>query len=248
MISRKNTLITKEQILTTIQAIAKDLGRAPTSLELRRLGGIHPVVVKYRFGKYNSAVRAAGLEPKPTGTGQRLNNDELLKDWGKAVRRLQGAPTQREYEGAGQYSARCLIERFQRWSLVPAAFVQATRRGEAPGQWDDVLEILRRTPPPVRGGGRWMKEIIEAARQGKKHKPGAAETEPTGATLLPPLAGKKCVTATMLAVLLASMALGGGFLRRVLPDAHGDAGARAGKRDGSEHAVCDDGARSGLHY
>jgi hypothetical protein len=36
--------------------------------------------------------------------------------------------------------------------------------------------------------------------------------------LPPPVAEMKCVTATMLAMLVASTVLGGGFLRRVLPD------------------------------
>src|ERR1044071_273847 len=31
-------------------------------------------------------------------------------------------------------------------------------------------------------------------------------------------------------------------------DAYGKADARTGERDGREHAVCDDGARPGIHY
>jgi hypothetical protein len=215
MPGRKNASITKEQILSTIQAIAKDLGRAPTREELERLGGIPPTVVRNRFGKHRTAVRAAGLEPTRTGP-ERVKNERLLEDWGKVVRRLQGAPTQLEYQGAGQYSARCLIERFQRWSLVPTAFVQATSSGEAPGKWNDVLEMIRKTPPPMRGG-RWMKQLLQAVRREKR--PACATGAVTAhASILPPLAGKKCVTATMLAVLVASIVLGGGFLRRVLPD------------------------------
>src|SRR5690348_7570133 len=108
MSTRKNATNTKEQILTTIEAIAKDLGRAPTREELERLGGIPATVVRSRFGKHRTAVRAAGLEPTRTGP-EPIKNERLLEDWGKVVRRLQGAPTQMEYQEAGKYSARCLI-------------------------------------------------------------------------------------------------------------------------------------------
>jgi hypothetical protein len=172
-------------------------------------------VVRSLFERHRTAVRAAGLEPAATGPDRLITNEELLEDWGAIARELKRTPTQSEYQSAGRYSYRCLADRFQRWRRVPEVFVEAASGGVLRDDWNDVLEIIRETPAPVRGGGRWLRKFMAAVRREKRAR---AEAEPTSPGLPAPLAGKKCVTATMLAVLLASMALGGGFLRRVLPD------------------------------
>ena len=94
--------------------------------------------------------------------------------------------------------------------------MEAAGKGELRGDWKDVLEIIRETPTPVPGGSRWMKDFMAAARRAKRAN--GAEAKQAIPGLPPPLQGKKCVTAAMLAMLLASIVLGGGFLRRVLPD------------------------------
>ena len=213
----KKSLISKEQILSAIQDLATDLGRAPTREELEQMGGISPAVVRRHFIRHRSAVRAAGLEPAPTGPGRLIQNEDLLEDWGRVARELKRTPTQTEYESAGKYSYRCVIDRFQRWRLTPAAFIDAETRGALRGEWKDVVEMIRSTPEPGQvTQAQWARKFMAAARRGGR-APGL-QTEPVKPGLPPPVAEMKCVTATMLAMLVASTVLGGGFLRRVLPD------------------------------
>src|SRR5437588_4970925 len=209
-------LITKEKILSAIQKVAKELGRGPTREELEQFGGISVAVVRRLFGRHRTAVRAAGLEAAPTGPDRLITNQQLLENWGEVARELGRAPTKAEYQGAGKYSERSLVLRFQRWSATPRAFVEAAGKGELRGDWKDVLEIIRETPTPVPGGSRWMKNFMAAARRAKRAN--GAEAKQAIPGLPPPLQGKQCVTAAMLAMLLASIVLGGGCLRRVLPD------------------------------
>jgi hypothetical protein len=162
-------------------------------------------------------VRAAGLEPAPTGPGRVIQNEDLLEDWGRVTRELKRTPTQAEYESAGKYSYRCVIDRFQRWRLTPAAFMEAEAKGALRGEWKDVVEMIRSAPEQGQARkARWAREFMAAARRGVRAP--SLQTEPVSAGLPPTLAGMKCVTATMLTVLVASTVLGGGFLRRVLPD------------------------------
>jgi len=210
----KKSLISKEQILSAIQDLATDLGRAPTREELAQMGGISVGAVRKHFTRHLSAVGAAGLEPAPTGPPRIIQNQDLLEDWGRVARELKRMPTRPEYKIAGRYAHRCMIDRFQRWGLMPAAFVEAEAKGALRGEWKDVVEMIGSGPQPARA--RWTRRFMAATR--KSVRTPSVLMGPLKPGLPPPLAGMKCVTATMLAVLVASTVLGGGFLRRVLPD------------------------------
>ncbi|HVG89904.1 MAG TPA: hypothetical protein VNB54_00300 [Alphaproteobacteria bacterium] len=210
----KKSPISKDQILSAIQELATDLGRTPTREELEQRGGISVGAVRRLFIRHRAAVRAAGLEPAPTGPGRLIENEELLEDWGRVTRELKRTPTQTEYESAGKYSYRCVIDRFQRWRLTPAAFIDAEARGALRGEWKDVVEMIGSGPEPARA--RWARRFMAATR--KSVRGPSLLMGPLKPGLPPPVAGMKCVTATMLAALVASTVLGGGFLRRVLPD------------------------------
>jgi hypothetical protein len=213
----KKSLISKEQIISTLQRLATELGRAPTREEMEQMGGISVGAVRKHFTRHRSAVRAAGLEPAPTGPPRIIQNQDLLEDWGRVARELKRMPTRPEYKIAGRYAHRCMIDRFQRWGLMPAAFVEAEAKGALRGEWKDVVEMMRNAPEQGQARrARWAREFMAAARRGVRAP--SLQTEPMRAGIPPPLAGMKCVTATMLAVLVASTVLGGGFLRRVLPD------------------------------
>ncbi|HEX3106407.1 MAG TPA: hypothetical protein VHQ22_18340 [Terriglobales bacterium] len=210
----KKSQISKEQVLSTLQRLATELGRTPTREELEQMSGISVAVVRKHFTRHRTAVREAGLEPAPTGPPRIIQNQDLLEDWGRVARELNRMPTRPEYKVAGRYAHRCLIDRFQRWGLMPAAFMEAEAKGALRGKWQDVVEMIGSGPDPTRA--RWARKFMAATR-----KSGRAPTVlmgPLKPGLPPTLAGMKCVTATMLTVLVASTVLGGGFLRRVLPD------------------------------
>ncbi len=214
----KKSLISKEEVLSTLQQLATELGRAPTREELEQMSGISPAVVRKHFTRHRSAVRAAGLESAPTGPPRMIQNQDLLEDWGRVTRELKRMPTQAEYRSAGKYSYRCVIDRFQRWRLTATAFMDAEAKGALRGEWKDVLETIRSTPErrQVRQA-RWARKFMAAVRRGGPNLQ-MEPMKPLKPALPPPLEGMKCVTTTMLTVLVASTVLGGGFLRRVLPD------------------------------
>jgi HNH endonuclease len=208
----KKDPISKEDVVSAIQAVAKDLGRAPTRPELQRFSGVTPAAVRRLFWSHSSAVRESGLE----GPRQRVSTQQLLEDWGSVARRLGRAPTQREYRIEGRYSHKAVEHRFKRWSAVAREFLAAEEKGELEGDWKDVAAILRRRPERGHLQERaWARKFMSAVRR----ESGESRGDEAPAGNLPPwLAGMKCVTAAMLPMLVASIVLGGGFLRRVLPD------------------------------
>ncbi|HXA84610.1 MAG TPA: hypothetical protein VNZ47_06020 [Candidatus Dormibacteraeota bacterium] len=240
---------TKQQIIAALKAAARKLGHAPTSNEFTRLSGITINQVRERFSGYRLAVRAAGLTPRQWGL--RVDTAALLEDWGKAVRQVGGVPSRREYERVGSYWYDCLANRFQAWSQVPAAFSRFASAGGLAGDWTDVLEKIRCGPIPTRGGcpdlpkkrlaaRREAARLAYEAQESETLAPQQAEPPQPVATmgsrpqeaetanpqiLPPPLWGKKCVTATMLAVFIAELAPTGlqwiaaaSFQRRPLKD------------------------------
>jgi hypothetical protein len=227
-----NGRITREKIISALQAAAAELGHSPTTTEFARVTGIHDRSARRFFRTYLEAVRAAGLEPSPVG--QRLNSARILEDWGQVVRKMGFVPTRREYLQEGRYSYLVFSRRFHKWSMVPSAFYRFVTTGKLAGEWEDVLEKIRRGPIPGTGFGkhikRWREEAKQEMRVGDPQGTIQAEqagtqnsgktAKPVAATeILSPLRGKKCVTATMLGVLYAGMsAISSLFPRRALAD------------------------------
>jgi hypothetical protein len=215
-------MLTKPEILSAIRSSARKLGHAPTRAEFMRITGIHYCKLIPHFPGYRAAIRAAGLSPHPGGV--RIDTAAMLNDWGKLARKKRRVPTRDEYEREGRYAFGSLETRFVRWSRIPAAFVQFAESTGLAGEWSDVIEKIRTGPMPTRGGGRhWLKKPqakppqAAASDQSNHHDQGAPVPAPT--ILPPPLHGKKCVTLTMLTILLDNaFPLAAFFPRRVLPD------------------------------
>ncbi|HEY1528775.1 MAG TPA: hypothetical protein VGH51_21335 [Candidatus Angelobacter sp.] len=260
-------LLTKERVISAIQAAARKLGHAPSSSELERLSGITASQVARRFGTYRAGAWAAGLEANQVGV--RVEAAVLLADWGRVARKLGRVPSNTEYERAGAYSRCCFTRAFERWAEVPAAFSRFMASGGLAGDWTDVLEMVREGPMPTCGKYGRLAERRAAVRLAaeaearKKSVRTRPETQPPAAgvemrqlaggeeirqaseinlreidpreidpkeidpkeidrkeiaakeitamptVLPPPVWGKKCVTATMLAVFLAELAPAG---------------------------------------
>ena len=230
----KERPLSKEQIIAALQAAARKLGHAPNGLEFRQMGGITKFKVARRFQTYNAALRAAGLTPSTSGT--RIETAVLFEDWGKVTRKIGGVPSQSEYLRDGKYSLDCLIRRVHGWARIPTEFSRFVAGGGLAGDWIDVLEMIRQGPIPTWGGNRGLvkkraavraaytaqekrlEAVAEAAVAQKENTPQCAglaempqdEVNIGNAQLLPPpLHGKKCVTATMLAVFVAELAPSG---------------------------------------
>jgi len=127
----------KQQILDSMGAIARQLGRSPSHSEFFSRTGMSRYSVAKFFPKWNDAVRAAGLKPRTPG--RQLQESELLRDWGETVRRKRAMPSRRGYLLEGKYDPRTMEKRFGGWSSVARAF-----RNFAKGkrEWADVVTLL----------------------------------------------------------------------------------------------------------
>jgi hypothetical protein len=126
----------QQQILKSIAAMARRLGRAPSVSEFVARAGIPKYFVFRYFPTWNEAVRAAGL--RPSRFFARPDDIELLKGWGETVRKLRAVPSRRAYRLSGTHSPRTLETRFGCWAALPQAF---RNFAEGKPEWADVLAL-----------------------------------------------------------------------------------------------------------
>jgi len=132
----------KQHILDSIRAIARGLGRAPTRSEFVALAKISEYFVTQCFPSWNDAVRSAGLHANTMNV--KLEDSELLKDWGEIVRSNRAIPARRAYRRVGKYDPRTLERRFGPWSSLPEVFLNFSK--DKP-EWADVVALLPARAP-----------------------------------------------------------------------------------------------------
>ena len=151
----------KQHILNSIAALAKRLGHSPSLVEFVAHTGTCKHSVFRLFPKWNEAVRAAGLEPRRLYI--RPRDEELLEDWGEAVRRKGGLPTRSAYRIEGRYYPRTLEKRFEGWTFIPEAF---RKFAKGKRKWGDVLALLP-TFLPERERRQWKEDFSTSIRWSK---------------------------------------------------------------------------------
>jgi hypothetical protein len=136
----------QQQILKSIAAMAKRLGRAPSLLEFVTGVRVPKNSVFRLFPRWNDAVRAAGLQPHRLYL--RPEDHELLTDWGETVRKLRAVPSRRAYDLNGKHYPITLEKRFGGWPALPQVF-----RDFAKGkrEWADVLALVPDPGEPAVG-------------------------------------------------------------------------------------------------
>ncbi len=127
----------KQHILDSIRAIARGLGRAPSQSEFVALAEISEYSVSQFFPSWNDAVRSAGLRANTMNV--RLEDSELLKDWGETFRTNRAKPAKRAYRRVGKYDPRTLERRFGPWSSLPEVFLNFAKDNP---EWADVAALL----------------------------------------------------------------------------------------------------------
>lgn len=132
----------KEEVLDAIRQTALALGHSPSRSEFIAQTGMTEYQVLRHFPSWREAVRAAGLESDPTNI--RLDDDELLRDWGEFVRTQRQIPTRHQYRSEGKYSPGVFERHFGPWSTIPLKFREFA---EGKPEWADVLALLPMTTP-----------------------------------------------------------------------------------------------------
>jgi Homing endonuclease associated repeat len=132
----------KQLILDSLAAIARGAGRPPSRSEFVSLSGISEHSVSQFFPSWTAALSAAGLQPYTLNL--RLEDRELLEDWGYAVRRNHKIPTRRVYRHLGKFDHRTFERRFGPWSQLPEVF---RNFAQSKPEWADVLALLPAPAP-----------------------------------------------------------------------------------------------------
>jgi hypothetical protein len=127
----------KQRILDSFAAIARGADRPPSRSEFLSLSGISEHSGLQFFPSWSAALRAAGLQPYTLNL--RLEDRELLEDWGYAVRRNHKIPTRRVYRHLGKFDTRTFERRFGPWSQLPEVF---RNFAQSKPEWADVVALL----------------------------------------------------------------------------------------------------------
>lgn len=138
----------KQEILDAIRETAQKLGHPPSRAEFNAKSGMTEYQVLKHFPSWREAVRASGLEPHLTNI--KLDDSDLLQDWGELVRGNRQIPTRDQYRREGKYSPGVFESHFGPWSTVPAKFKDFARDKPA---WADVLALLPVAAPKLPAGG-----------------------------------------------------------------------------------------------
>jgi hypothetical protein len=142
----------KQEVLEAIKSVAKKLDKTPSRAQFISNTGISEYQVLKFFQGWREAVRAAGLSPDASNI--KLEDADLLEDWGALVRKHHQIPTRAQYRKEGTFSPGAFESHFGPWSIVPFKFKEMFKDSN---EWRDVLAILPETPP---------KKIIPPAKNG----------------------------------------------------------------------------------
>lgn len=117
---------TDEEVLADLRRVAAELGQTPTKIEYQEYGSISMPTVKDRFGRWNDALKTAGMEPTPLI----YTNRELLEDLRRVVSQLNRTPTMEEYTKHGEHHSMTLCRRFGSWAAALDEIGREPNNGE----------------------------------------------------------------------------------------------------------------------
>ncbi|MFQ3293030.1 MAG: hypothetical protein ACI8VE_000084 [Natrialbaceae archaeon] len=104
----------REALLGDIKRAADDLGRPPTRREMSAYTEFDPITYRNRFGSWNQALEAAGLDSRPAQ--ERVSDDELLTELQRLADELEKPPTTTDMEQKGEFSPGTYYKRFDSWN------------------------------------------------------------------------------------------------------------------------------------
>ena len=124
---------TRQDVLAELKRVAQLLGKTPTTAEFKLHASFSRIVVSKFFGKWNAALKAAGL---PVNKGTSYTKTDCLKELRRVFKLLRHTPTQKEFNRHATISARVVeytfggswlgalqaagmqLSKYQKWSRV----------------------------------------------------------------------------------------------------------------------------------
>lgn len=135
---------TKEEVIEEIQSVAQALNtKVLSETQFLRHSDVTKTEWHNLWPTWCDACQAAGIDCDRTR--EKISDEDLLSDWGRAVRKLGKLPSIAEYRFEGRYG-RGPFDRFGYWRSgiverpdVPKAFRDHFADSD---EWQDVLEIV----------------------------------------------------------------------------------------------------------
>lgn len=134
--------LSREELISELARLADELGTTPTKREMMTHGKYSTSAYQDRFGSWNAAILAAGLEPNLRQHNQ-IPRDELLDELQRLADELGRTPKTTEMKKSGEFSPHTYKERFGSWNdSVEAAGLESKPKGPQIPR-DDLIEKLQ---------------------------------------------------------------------------------------------------------
>lgn len=133
----------RSDILDAIRVAARALGEPLSRRRFLSHSGMTEYQVLKHFPSWSAALKAAGVQIDDANV--RLEDAELLRDWGEMVRSNREIPTRNQYRREGNYGVNTFATHFGPWSSIPEHFRRFA--GSKP-DWADVVALLPAPAPP----------------------------------------------------------------------------------------------------
>lgn len=147
--------ISESEVVSAIQELAAEKGRAPCASEMNEEGSVPAQTVRSRYGSFEDAVRAAGLEPFDPKAAAKKSEDEVVSAIRDLARELDAVPTVDEMEAHGEHSASLVEARFGSWNAgLRAAGFEPNLRRDIPT--DELLSAIDRLESELGRVPRWI--------------------------------------------------------------------------------------------
>lgn len=119
--NRPSGAIDTDALLAELTRLADELDRAPTATQMKTDGEYSASVYIDRFGSWNAALEAAGLDRNKRG---RISDTELLDELTRLGEEFGGPPSAQQMAEQGAYNPSLYASRFGSWNqaLVEADF------------------------------------------------------------------------------------------------------------------------------
>jgi len=124
----------KQELIQELQDAADELGRTPTQNEFGDVANYSTRPLADRFGNYNNALKAAGLELNRVHS---INRCDLIQEIEKIASELGRAPFLLEAGRLGEYAVTSYQREFGVWenALSECGLEPPSRTGELNGAW-----------------------------------------------------------------------------------------------------------------
>jgi hypothetical protein len=158
--------ITKEEIVTTLRACAKKLGRVPTQYELNKMSRITIRHIHRHFGTFTQALRATGMEVGHRAVTASMS--DLFRDWAAVARKAKRVPSINDQSMHGEYSVRPFLSRFGGWKNVAEGMRSFAESSGLDKKHPTLMEMIAQWSPRGAVRRRAVERGVDGAPLGQK--------------------------------------------------------------------------------